>query len=292
MFYEAAALTYNPTEPGSKPVSKVSGKSLTLKRDRLTKEPLKKGGWKSTTFGAHPALRPDSPYEGTLALVQTRGCLRQIWTTMFQNQPIKPVVPCCSSETCNPELLNLVKLPKPTSSSKSVTKKAPKRGLPHAEAQERLVEWRTSVWERDYPDETWGPSAILYDDYVDFLSSIGGIPSYDYLKQNFAARYSWGWWDKYGQELADIICKLDIPYTPTPRKPRRQPPKRRAPEPESGQDDRSKAPKANSSAGSIQPNPSSSSNVPLRRSTRARKLTQKAAQSDADYEASESDLSV
>lgn len=87
MFVEPAAYTFNPTEPGPK-LTQDSSKKHGLKAKRTTKEPLKKGGWKSTKLGDQPELRIDSPYEGALVLAQTNGCLRKVWTAVFQNKPI------------------------------------------------------------------------------------------------------------------------------------------------------------------------------------------------------------
>lgn len=88
MLFEAAVLTYNPTEPGASTASNTSSKKSSSRGRRSTKEPLKKGGWKSTVPGAQPELRENSPYEGALVLAQTNGCLRKVWRDVFQNKPV------------------------------------------------------------------------------------------------------------------------------------------------------------------------------------------------------------
>jgi hypothetical protein len=88
LLLEPAAYTFNPTEPGSRAMLESRSSKTGLKKKRTLKEPLKKGGWKSTELGAQPEIREDSPYEGTLVLGQTNGCLRKVWTKVFQNQPV------------------------------------------------------------------------------------------------------------------------------------------------------------------------------------------------------------
>lgn len=91
LLVEPAAYTYNPTEPGQKePDQKQSkSKSQSPKGRNSLKEPLRKGGFQSMVPGAQPELHDNSPYEGTLAMVQTKGCHRKIWTEVFQNQPVR-----------------------------------------------------------------------------------------------------------------------------------------------------------------------------------------------------------
>ncbi|KAG8744394.1 hypothetical protein FRC12_014801 [Ceratobasidium sp. 428] len=215
LFAEPSAYTYNPTEPGVRTIA--SAKKAGAKAKQTKKEPLKKGGWKSSVRGAHPELRDDSPYEGTLAMVQTNGCIREIWTKVFQNQPVAPLFECCSSQVCSPSLLDRVKPPRMLK-VKTKANKSPKKGLPHAPTQERLVRWRMQVWRRDRSRTKYGPSGILSDDWVDYLSSIGSINSRELLDDVFGRH--WGLWPVYGQALGDIILQLDIPFTPAPLKPR------------------------------------------------------------------------
>ncbi|KAG9093303.1 hypothetical protein FRC06_011575, partial [Ceratobasidium sp. 370] len=89
---EPAAYKLNPTEPGPpQRVENSTSRSLKSKPKRSSKEVLQKGGWTSTIPGTQPEIRADSPYEGTLVLVQTNGCLRKVWTEVFQNKPISPI---------------------------------------------------------------------------------------------------------------------------------------------------------------------------------------------------------
>ncbi|KAG9124444.1 hypothetical protein FRC07_011616 [Ceratobasidium sp. 392] len=213
LLVEPSAYTHNPTEPGVKTVA-ASSKKPGLKGKRATKEPLKKGGWKSPVRGAHPELRDDSPFEGTLALVQTNGCLREIWTRVFQNKPLESVQPVALRSNQTPRMLRV----------KNKANKSPKKGLPHAPTQQQLVGWRMQAWRRDRSKAKYGPLEILSDDCVDFISSIGSIKDRELLNDVFG-RY-WGFWDVYGQELGDVICQLDIPFTPAP--PKTQGTKRKA----------------------------------------------------------------
>ncbi|KDN49102.1 hypothetical protein RSAG8_02455, partial [Rhizoctonia solani AG-8 WAC10335] len=215
---EPAAYTFNPTELESVPKEHLNTHKSRPQGSQLSKELLKKGGWKSKDPSAQPELRSDSPYEGALALVQTNGCLRKIWAEMYKNKPIKPLGPCCSSSMCNPMLLNCIQAPKPSRSSHSNKPKTPKRGVPHLPTQEILTNWRGEIWDRDHDGSTWDASGILSDSLIEFLSSIGSISTFGELERYLS--YRWGWWDTYGEELADKICDLDIPYTTVPSKSR------------------------------------------------------------------------
>ncbi|KAG8717407.1 hypothetical protein FRC09_014337, partial [Ceratobasidium sp. 395] len=210
MLVPPAARNYNPTEPGvPSPVTlKAAAKSKTK---RQKSEPLKKGGWRSSIPGDQPEIREDSPYEGTLALVQTNGCLRKVWTEVFQNEPIEPIVECCTN--CSKSLVDRIKAPKRTRARRSKTITKPERGCPHRPTQEALIAWRTNVWARDYPGVSWGASVILSDDFVDSLSSVGSILERETFR---VLLEGWGWWDTYSKELERVVYALDIPFTPAP----------------------------------------------------------------------------
>lgn len=130
-----------------------------------------------------------------------------------------PFGPCCSAATCNPELLDNLKPPSPPQAPSTPTtkvKKPPRRGEPHLSTQKALVTWRSRIWRDYHSGASWGASALLSDDLVNYLASIGPIPDYDTLKAWFAHR--WGWWDDYGHDLATLITQLHIPHTPLPSK--------------------------------------------------------------------------
>ncbi|KAG8707481.1 hypothetical protein FRC09_001792 [Ceratobasidium sp. 395] len=208
MLVPPAARNYNPTEPGV--LSQATTSKSKSKRQKT--EPLKKGGWRSDIPGDQPEIREDSPYEGTLALVQTNGCLRKIWTQVFDNEPIEPTVAeCCTN--CSKPLADRIKAPKRTRTRRSRKIEKPERGCPHRPTQEALVTWRTNVWARDYPGVSWGASVILSDEFVDSLSSVGCILERETLQFLLEG---WGWWEAYGKELERVVYALDIPFAPVP----------------------------------------------------------------------------
>lgn len=89
LFVEPSAFTYNPTIPGPKESETPKSKSGNTKVKKSLKEPLRKGGFQSDVIGAQPELRDDSPYEGALVMVQTKGCHRAVWTKVFHNEPVR-----------------------------------------------------------------------------------------------------------------------------------------------------------------------------------------------------------
>ncbi|KAG8689305.1 hypothetical protein FRC09_012478, partial [Ceratobasidium sp. 395] len=211
MLVPPAAYKFDPTEPG--PPQATSSQSKAKRKQSLS-EPLKKGGWKSNAPGDQPKIRENSPYEGTLAMVQTRGCQRKVWTQVFQNQPVEPIVECCTN--CDSSLAKCIQPPKRARVSQPRGTRKPKQGIPHRLTQIELTNWRDKVWTRDYPGVSWGSSVILSDDLVDLLSSVGSIATVESLKRLLD---KWGWWETYGNELAQVVYPLDIPFTPAPPRP-------------------------------------------------------------------------
>ncbi|CCO28716.1 hypothetical protein BN14_02714 [Rhizoctonia solani AG-1 IB] len=223
LFAEKSAYTYNPSIPGPKgPETKQTKNGGTVVFKKALKEPLVKGGFCPKTPGEQPSLQDDSPYEGTLAMVQTAGCLRKVWTDMFRNIPEVPVAKCCSN--CSPELLTETDPPKQLSSTRAPIKKAPKKGVLHVPTLQKLFAWRSKVFDRDYPGVSWSSAAILSDKLAETLASAGPIGDEQTLKGILPG---WGWWDDYGLELSRFVIPLCTPFVRLPPKPqthKRKPP--------------------------------------------------------------------
>ncbi|KAG9123572.1 hypothetical protein FRC07_014689 [Ceratobasidium sp. 392] len=235
MLVPPAAYKVNPTEPGpSRATSKPTSSRSKVETKQNMKEPLKKGGWDSDIPGDQPEIREDSPYEGTLVMVQTHGCQRKVWTQVFQNTPVgmyshytiswngiestfsEPIVECCTN--CSSSLADRIQPPKQAHPSGQRPTRKPKQGVPHRPTQVELTNWRERVWARDYPGVSWGASVILSDNLVDLLSSVGRITTLETLKRLLD---EWGWWETYGNELARVVYPLDIPFAPAPPRPAR-----------------------------------------------------------------------
>ena len=112
-----------------------------------------------------------------------------------------------------------------------------RRGVPNSIVRNALYKWRTSIHARDFPDSLFGPSAILKDDTLDLLSSVGPIASVAVLKRVLAG--NWSWISTYGSELWTELQKLDIP--PMQPKPRQTKVAKRAQEMDDGAEDNTQA---------------------------------------------------
>ncbi|KAB5587900.1 hypothetical protein CTheo_8658 [Ceratobasidium theobromae] len=84
LLFEPSACKVDPTSPGES--NRVAKSKPGNKRQQ--RSALRKGGFQSDAPGAEPEVHDDSPAEGTYAMVQTNGCVRHIWTKVFDNQPI------------------------------------------------------------------------------------------------------------------------------------------------------------------------------------------------------------
>lgn len=93
-------------------------------------------------------------------------------------------------------------------------KKAPPKGIPFKPTQKALIQWRNEIWKRDYTGVTWTSASILSDSLVEFLSSIGSISDRDTLSQLISRK--WMWWERYGDELAELVLSLKTEYHPLP----------------------------------------------------------------------------
>ncbi|CUA70962.1 putative ATP-dependent DNA helicase RecS [Rhizoctonia solani] len=213
---EKSAYNYNPTIPGPKePEAKQPKNGSIVKFKKTLKEPLLKGGFNPQVPGEEPLLQDDSPYEGTLAMVQTPGCLRKIWSQAFHNDPKEPIVKCCSN--CFPELLTETNPPAQPAVIAKPSKRVTKKGVLHTPTLKKLFKWRSQVRDRDYPNISWSSAAILSDNLAETLSSVGPIENEQALKHLLVG---WGWWDDYGQELAELLVPLRTPFTPLPSQPK------------------------------------------------------------------------
>jgi hypothetical protein len=124
-------------------------------------------------------------------------------------------VPCC--DLCVPSLLDKTRPGIP----RVVTRQtAVKRGQPSGYTRQKLLDWCTSAWKRDFPGALFASSAIMTDETVLFLSSIGRILSKEHLSQVLAGQ--WKWEKRYGNELHSLLSGHDIPLMkPLPKKTHR-----------------------------------------------------------------------
>ncbi|KII85091.1 hypothetical protein PLICRDRAFT_145764 [Plicaturopsis crispa FD-325 SS-3] len=163
-----------------------------------------------------PKLRPDAADEGLLVLVQTGLCRRAVLTEVYGNKPFghKRIVPCC--DLCEPSLLDRTR-PGTLQSVKRAS--AIKKGLPCEAVQTGLHSWRTLVHRRDFRRALFPASAILKNETLVLLSSVGPFKSREMLKKVLAGQ--WEWEASYGDELFEVLVNMDIPaLVPIPKAPR------------------------------------------------------------------------
>ncbi|KAF7359579.1 p-loop containing nucleoside triphosphate hydrolase protein [Mycena venus] len=134
-----------------------------------------------------PLLDPEAANEGLYVLVQAGTCRRAILTKIYNNASAAPTVACC--DICCPELLNVAR---PGNPQKVIRQSAVKRGEVVKDLQVVLNEWRTSIKKRDYPSPLFAASAILRDETIALLSSVGPIKSRKHLQKVLAGQ--WTWW--------------------------------------------------------------------------------------------------
>lgn len=128
-------------------------------------------------------------------------------------------VACC--DICVPALLQRTR-PAPLTKS-SATIKPLAKGLPDESMRNLLEKWRDTVFERDHRRSPLDSSAILSDDEVVNLSSVGTLTR---EVVEGMLRSSWLWWDRYGEELMARTEGVEATFTPMPkvsRKPKRSP---------------------------------------------------------------------
>ncbi|KAJ7209431.1 hypothetical protein C8J57DRAFT_1257543 [Mycena rebaudengoi] len=76
---------------------------------------------------------------------------------------------------------------------------AVKRGEVNEAVQAVLHNWRLAIKARDYPTPLFNASAIMRDETIALLASVGPLNSQDHLAKVLAGQ--WTWWDKYGGEV-------------------------------------------------------------------------------------------
>jgi hypothetical protein len=93
-----------------------------------------------------------------------------------------------------------------------------KRGEVNKDLQVTLDKWRTTIKECDYMLlPLFSASAILQDETIALLSSVGPINSKEHLQKVLAGQ--WTWWPKYGTELYECLAAQEIPaMVPLPPK--------------------------------------------------------------------------
>ncbi|KAJ7848102.1 P-loop containing nucleoside triphosphate hydrolase protein [Mycena leptocephala] len=161
-----------------------------------------------------PPLDPEAEDEGLLVFVQTGECRRAVLTQIYNNKPAQPLVSCC--DICCPGLLDKTRPGKPPAVPRQ---SAVKHGEVNADIQPVLHNWRLRIKARDFPTPLFAASAILRDETIALLSSVGPITSREHLQKVLAGQ--WTWWDTYGEDLFSCLSALDIPpMKPLPRKKR------------------------------------------------------------------------
>ncbi|KAJ7226963.1 hypothetical protein GGX14DRAFT_693065 [Mycena pura] len=151
-----------------------------------------------------PILDPEAPNEGLYVLVQTGTCRRAVLTLIYGNKPAQPTVPCC--DICCPELLDQTRPGKPLAVPRQ---SSVKRGEVNRDLQLVLHNWRISIKKRDFPGALYSAAAIMRDETIALLASVGPLGSQAHLAKVLAGQ--WTWWDKYGAELYTCLAAQVIP---------------------------------------------------------------------------------
>lgn len=120
---------------------------------------------------------------------------------------------CC--DLCNPTYLDSVRPgPAPSiSRKKQISKGAPLEWVEH-----QLISWRCAMKTKYYPKAVWSPYAILDNETIELLASVGPIKTKTLLAT--LLNDSWARWDLLGDELFNFLHNLDIP--PLQKKPRKR----------------------------------------------------------------------
>jgi len=110
-------------------------------------------------------------------------------------------------------------LTRPAPPSRNSRKKGSNPGIVDKELKKSITQWRKEIWNRDFGDSLFGPSALLSDASIDSLSSFGNIERLIDLEQALGGY--WAWFGKYGDDLLSLFGSLDVapkkPKTPKPR---------------------------------------------------------------------------
>lgn len=183
--------------------------------------------------GQPPVLDACADDEGLLVFVQSVTCRRKLWAEIFEcaqtpgeymssllvcsavlTRSSVSTVPCC--DICCPTLLERTRpspVVKPVAPVKAVAK-----GVPNEEMRSLLEDWRQDVFDRDHRRSPLDSTAILNDEDIAHLSSIGEL-TLEILEG--ILQPSWLWWDRYGQDLVELTKGIKTPYIPLPKAPRK-----------------------------------------------------------------------
>ncbi|KAJ7599784.1 hypothetical protein C8J56DRAFT_1037395 [Mycena floridula] len=211
-----------PAVPGNTKAKK-RGKKTKEKKVKAGKEYSEARGAARESYGGkkdailtkyEPPLDVNAPDEGLHVLVQTGICRRRVLTKIYGNGTTTPTAPCC--DLCNPELLDQIR---PAPPLRVPRQSSTKRGIPERSTQEKLHEWRTIVFKRDFGRSLFGPAGIMKDETIELLSSVGPIRSRQALEKVLAGQ--WTWYGKYGDELLAWLMTVNMPEMKSkPKKPR------------------------------------------------------------------------
>ncbi|KAL7280492.1 hypothetical protein ACG7TL_005424 [Trametes sanguinea] len=134
-----------------------------------------------------------------------------VWAAVFEMTTISNAIEsvhtsCC--DVCDPRLFNRTR-----PGQNTVTRRAKLRakGKPDFDAQDRLDEWRHTVFQRDHASSQLDPSAILDDASLTMLTSVGPLSA---TAISSMLSNSWIWWNQYGEELSLLLASLYIRYQP------------------------------------------------------------------------------
>ena len=83
-----------------------------------------------------------------------------------------------------------------------------KRGVIDETTRSKLEDWRDLVQQRDFPDSMFGSSAILKDETIEFLSSLGRMTEREHLLSALVGQ--WKWEARYGGELYGLLSHEDV----------------------------------------------------------------------------------
>ena len=84
-----------------------------------------------------------------------------------------------------------------------------KTGVINENVAKEIRGWRSRVWERDYGESLFGPEAILSDDVVKNLASVGPILHLAELERVVGSQ--WAWFGEYGDDLLAKLLAMSIP---------------------------------------------------------------------------------
>ncbi|TFK65151.1 P-loop containing nucleoside triphosphate hydrolase protein [Pluteus cervinus] len=169
---------------------------------------------------APPAVIPvplmlDAVDEGLYTLIQSTTCRRRVLGEIFGNSLPIPVdgVPCC--DICDPSLLSRTRPGKPKNPPRTA---AVKKGLPDWNGRERLNAWRMRVFNDDFAHlgSEMGPSAVLRDETIETLLSVGPYHSKEQLRNLIGGQ--WIWYDEYCDDLLKELQSMRLVFRPKPKK--------------------------------------------------------------------------